>query len=319
MNLFDLIIVQPIFNLLEIIYSLIPGGDFGIALIIFTVLVRLAMWPLVKKQLHQTKIMQKIQPELKKIKVKAHGNKQLEGVMMMDLYKEYGISPFGSMGIILIQFPILIALYRVVRIFTVTRTDVAKYTYGIVTHIPAIGALVHNPNILNEKFLGIVDLSQQAISSKGISIALLVVVIISAVTQYISTKQMSTNQQDTKKIRDIMKEASSGKEPDQAEMNAAMMNNMMKITPIMTFVIMVGLPGALSFYYGISNIMAVLQQHLILNKDEGELFDLASKDKKEKNNKKENQYKKATERARKASEGTVIRIVANDKDKKQKG
>ena len=73
MSLFDTLIVQPIFNLLIAIYGLVPGGDFGVALIIFTILVRLIMWPLVKKQLHQTKVMRKIQPELKKIKAKAKG------------------------------------------------------------------------------------------------------------------------------------------------------------------------------------------------------------------------------------------------------
>ena len=86
MNLFDLIIVQPIFNLLMALYSIIPGGDFGVAVILFTVIVRLVMWPLVVKQLHQVKAMRKMQPELKAIKKKAKGNRQLEGMMMMELY-----------------------------------------------------------------------------------------------------------------------------------------------------------------------------------------------------------------------------------------
>ena len=64
MNLFDLIVVQPIFNLLMALYSIVPGGDFGVAVIIFTILIRIIMWPLISKQLHQVKIMRKIQPEL---------------------------------------------------------------------------------------------------------------------------------------------------------------------------------------------------------------------------------------------------------------
>ena len=80
MNIFDILIVQPIFNVLIGIYSLVPGGDFGVSLIIFTVLTRFVMFPLVKKQLHQTKIMRKLQPELAKIKKRAKGNKQLEGM-----------------------------------------------------------------------------------------------------------------------------------------------------------------------------------------------------------------------------------------------
>ncbi|MDB5186360.1 MAG: putative 60 kDa inner rane insertion protein, partial [Candidatus Saccharibacteria bacterium] len=60
--MFDTLIVEPLFNLLVIIYALIPGHNFGLAIIIFTILVRLLMWPLVKKQLHHAKEMRKLQP-----------------------------------------------------------------------------------------------------------------------------------------------------------------------------------------------------------------------------------------------------------------
>jgi YidC/Oxa1 family membrane protein insertase len=120
-NIFDILIVQPIFNLLIGLYSLIPGGDFGISLIIFTILVRFALFPLVKRQLHQTQAMKKLQPELAKIKKAAKGNKQVEGVQMLELYKKHGVSPFRSIGILLIQLPIFIALYHVIQIFTLHR------------------------------------------------------------------------------------------------------------------------------------------------------------------------------------------------------
>ena len=68
MNIFELIVVQPIFNLLVGLYSIIPGGDFGVSLILFTILIRFALWPLVVRQLHQTKAMRKLQPELARIK-----------------------------------------------------------------------------------------------------------------------------------------------------------------------------------------------------------------------------------------------------------
>ena len=96
MDIFQVVIVQPIFNLLIGIYSLIPGHDFGVAIILFTILIRFAMWPLVKKQLHQTKAMQKMQPELARIKRESKGNKQLESTRMMELYKKHDINPFGS-------------------------------------------------------------------------------------------------------------------------------------------------------------------------------------------------------------------------------
>src|ERR1700744_6417028 len=110
-NIFTTIIIQPIFNLLVLIYALIPGHNFGLSIIIFTIIVRLLMWPLVKKQLRQVKVMREIQPELKRIKKAANGNRQQESLMMMELYKERGISPFGSIGLLILQIPILIALY----------------------------------------------------------------------------------------------------------------------------------------------------------------------------------------------------------------
>ena len=72
-------VVQPIFNLLVLIYALIPGHNFGLAIVIFTVVIRLLMWPLVKKQLRQTKITRQLQPELKRIKKEAKGDRQREG------------------------------------------------------------------------------------------------------------------------------------------------------------------------------------------------------------------------------------------------
>ncbi len=107
MNLFDRLLTQPIFNLLAFIYNFI--GDFGVSIIIVTILIRLLMWPLVKKQLHQTKMMRQIQPELKKIKQKANGNRMLESTMLMELYRETNIKPWSWMLVLLIEIPSMIA------------------------------------------------------------------------------------------------------------------------------------------------------------------------------------------------------------------
>ena len=193
MDIFQLLIVQPIFNLLIGIYSFIPGGDFGIAVIIFTILVRFAMWPLVKKQLHQTKAMQKMQPELAKIKKETKGNKQLEGVRMMELYKKHDISPFRSIGILLIQLPIFIALYQVIQIFTQNRGQIDKLTYGFMKGLGPVQDLIANPEHFNEKLLGFLSLTGQAIKTSpfGIDVILLILAIGAAVTQYIMAKQIT--------------------------------------------------------------------------------------------------------------------------------
>ncbi len=113
-NLLDIIIVRPIVNILFIIFNLV--GDFGLAIIIFTIIVKLAMLPLTKRQLHQTKLMRKIQPELAQIKKNCNGNRQLESLQTMDLYKRYNVKPFASILTLLIQLPIFIAIFSAIRV-----------------------------------------------------------------------------------------------------------------------------------------------------------------------------------------------------------
>lgn len=308
MNIFELIVVQPIFNLLILLYSIIPGADFGIALIIFTILIRFALWPLVKRQLHQVIAMRKIQPELSAIKKKSKGNKQLEASQMMELYKKHGVNPFRSIGILLIQLPIFIALYQVIQIFTLSRDQVGRFTYDFLEGIAPIKSLIENPASFNEKLFGVVDLTAHAIGGPtgGFNIFLIFLAIIAAITQYIMSKQ--TAPADTgKRLRDIMSEAAEGKQADQSEMNAVVMNKMLKFLPFIMLLIMLNLPGALALYYVVSNIVAVIQQHILLKKDVEEMQAMAEEPVKQTG-------KKATAKARAkiATEGNIIRITAKD-------
>lgn len=312
MNIFDILIVQPIFNLLIGIYSLVPGGDFGVSLIIFTVLTRFVMFPLVKKQLHQTKIMRKLQPELVKIKKRAKGNKQLEGMQMLELYKKYGVSPFRSIGILLVQLPIFIALYYVIQIFTLHRDQIAKYTYDFLENIGPIKQLIEHPDQFNERLLGFIDLTKSAFANNSVDVFLVLLAVVAAVTQYIMSKQTLPQVESKKRLRDIMSEAASGKQADQSEMNAIVMGKMVKVLPIFMFFIMVTVPGALALYYAVSNIVAVLQQSYLLKQDEEELEEIAEKP--------TTTPKKATAKAREkiAKEAAVTRIAAKDTRKKGK-
>ncbi len=310
MNIFDVLIVQPIFNLLLGIYSLIPGRDFGVALVIFTIIVRFAMWPLVKKQLHQAKAMQKLQPELVKIKIAAKGNKQIESMKMMELYKEHDVSPFRSIGILFIQLPIFIALYTVIQFFTIHRDKIDTFTYGFMKGFEPIASIVTNPNNFNDKMLGFLDLTKVAFTSNpfNINYILLILAIVSAITQYIMSKQTMPQQQTKKKLRDIMAEAADGKQADQTEMNAIVMSKMTKFLPIMMLFIMISLPGAIALYYTVSNLVAVLQQRSILQQDTTEMIEIADEATAVKPG------KKATAKAREklATEATITRIVAKD-------
>lgn len=309
MDIFQVFIVQPIFNLLIGLYSFIPGGDFGVAVIIFTILVRFAMWPLVKKQLHQTKAMQKMQPELVRIKKETKGNKQLESVRMMELYKKHDISPFRSILILLIQLPIFIALYQVIQIFTAHREKISSLTYGFMKGLGPVQDLIANPSHFNDKLLGFLSLTGQAVTSSPftVNVVLLILAIGASYTQYVMAKQISPKNKTKKRFRDILNEAADGKEADKSEMNSVMMGSMTKFLPIMMFLIMINLPGAIALYYTVSNLVAVLQQGHILKEDASEMIEIAD-------SAPQTQHKKATAKARakEAQTATVIRIKAKD-------
>lgn len=320
MNIFELFIVQPIFNLLLAIYSVIPFADFGIAVIIFTIFVRFAMWPLVVKQLHQVKAMRKLQPELARIKKTSKGNRQAEGMQMLELYRKHGVKPFRSILILLIQLPIFIALFRVIQIFTSHRDQIEQFTYGFMQNIEAVKALIAQPDSLNVIFLGVVDITKTAITPQGISWILVLLAVLAAATQYIISKQTSP-QSSTKRLRDVLAEAGDGKQPDQAELNAVMASKMIKFLPFMMFFIMMSLPGAIGLYYVTSNIFAAIQQHFLLKKDVQEMEELADKQ-----IKKEGKKATAKARAKQAREATVVkgdakitRITAKDTPRKKEG
>ncbi len=306
MNIFDVLIVQPILNVLLAIYALLPGHDFGISLIIFTVLIRLLMWPLVKKQLHQTKLMRQVQPELKKVKAKAKGNKALEAQLMMELYKERGIKPFSSIGVLIIQLPIFLALFRVIHLFTDQRESLDTYIYGFMSHLETVKELLANPKTFNESFFGI-DLTRHAVGNEGIYIPLIILALIAAVFQYIQAKQTLPNQSSKKKLRDILKESAAGKQADQSEISAIMSSRMVMLMPIVLFFVVLYFPGALVLYYATFSIVAVIQQHIVLSRDEEELKAVAAAPTKK---------EKTEKRAKKAKEAKLV--TSNKKQQKKR-
>lgn len=312
MNIFEVLVIQPIFNLLIGLYSIVPGGDFGVSLIIFTILVRFALYPLVKKQLHQTKAMKKLQPELAKIKAETKGNKQLESMRMMDLYKQHGVNPFRSILILFIQLPIFIALYQVIRIFTYHRERIGEFTYSFLESVEPIRRVIENPSQFNEKLFGVIDLTQSAIGNNAVNFSILAIALIAAITQYYMSRQLMPQSENKKGFREIMNEAAAGKQADQAEMNALISSKMMKVFPFLMLFIMIGLPGALVLYYAVSNLVAVVQQSHVLKHDEEDLEELAEATPVQKKTTKK-QFKKPTK-----NNPRVTRITAKDTRKKRR-
>lgn len=289
-ELIDMVIVRPITNILFVIYGVV--GDFGLAIILFTILVKICLWPLVKRQLHQTRLMRKIQPELAEIKKNCNGNRQLESLQMMDLYKRNNIKPFRSMLTLLIQLPIFIALYTAVRVMVLPTTsdNLGIRAYPFVREISDINdviakqeAYLADPQNItydfHPKLFGVVELDVKPGLTSVSALVLLAFAIAAAFTQYwISTQQMpSKKSSKSRSFRQILKEAADGKEPDQTELNTVMTGQMSKMMPIIMLFIMINLPGALVFYYLISNLMTGVQQKYILRKSGDEMEIAADK------------------------------------------
>ncbi len=276
--MFTTVIVQPIFNLLVLIYALLPGHNFGLSIIIFTIVVRLLMWPLVKKQLHHAKAMRDLQPELKRIKQAAAGNRQQESVMVMELYKERQINPFSSLGIIILQLPILIGLYSGLRRIVADPHAILNFSYPALHHLPWLKVLATDIHKFDGSLFGFVNLTRSALEKGGgIYWPAMVIVAGSALAQYYQSKQLLPSPKESRSLRRILREAGQGKQTDQSEVNAAVGRSTRYFIPAMIFFITVNIASALSLYWLVSGVTAYLQQARVLKGDETELEAVADK------------------------------------------
>ncbi len=332
-ELIDFIIVKPIANILFVIYNFV--GDFGLAIIIFTVLVKLLMWPLMKSQLRQTQIMKKLQPELTKIKKNCKGNRQMESIQTMELYKRYKVKPMRSILTLIIQIPIFIALFTAIRVMVTPTTqdnlEMRAYTfthgYGKISEVIdaqqkclADGGTCNSGNYdFHPKLFNLVNLDAKItdiFQGSPYGWVILAFAVAASVTQYLVMQQQMPGKKKGKKksFRQIMEEAKEGKQPEQADLNNMMTGSMSKFMPVMLFFIMIPLPGALVFYYLLINIINAFQQKLILSRQDDDLKIESSKVK--------------TKDVKKIQEGQVIknkktgttitRISAKDTKKKRR-
>ena len=274
--MFETVLVKPIFNVLTLIYALIPGHNFGLALILFTIIVKMAMLPLLKKQLHHTKAMRKLQPELKKIKVAARGDKQKEAMLTMALYKEKEISPFAPIGLMFLQFPILIALYSGISRIVKDPNDVVTFSYDFIKNMSWMKELASDITKFDMSLFSIVDLKQNALSGNIYWPAMLIV-LLSAAIQYLTSKQIMVTDKNARKLKDILRDAKSGKESDSTEVNAAIGSLMIYFVPFMVFFISLGIASALSFYWLVTGFITYIQQSMIFKQDSEELAETTAK------------------------------------------
>jgi len=149
-DLWYLIIVDPTLNGLIALSGVLPKQvQFGLAIILLTVIVRLILLPVSMRQLKSTKAMQSLQPKMQELQKKYGRNKQKLQQETMKLYKESGINPIGCMGPMLIQFPVWIALYQsIMRALATTPENLLDLSQRLYSWQAVSHALPLNNNFL---------------------------------------------------------------------------------------------------------------------------------------------------------------------------
>jgi YidC/Oxa1 family membrane protein insertase len=243
-NLFDLLIVNPFTNALLLIYAFV--GNFGISIILFTIIIRLVTHPIMAQQIKSSTAMQELMAsdEWKKIQEKYKGDKEKLAQEQMRIYSERGVSPFSSCLPTLIQFPILIGFYQsIVRAIGVTPLQLLALVRGIypglenITSAASLSALIP----IQSKFLWMNLGQPEGIRLDFLPFAIPVLAIIVGLTTYFQTKLT------------IQPSASPNDQSSQ-------MNKMMGLyMPVLLFYFALNFASGLAVYFITSNLVGIAQ------------------------------------------------------------
>jgi YidC/Oxa1 family membrane protein insertase len=228
--LYTAILYKPLLNVLIVLYSYVTFRDLGVAVVLLTLIVRFALWPLFHKTTRSQIVMQKIQPEIKRIQKEQKQNRVRQSELLMELYRKHNINPLSGFGLLLIQIPVIIALYQV---FLSGFKDVSASLYSFV---PAVSSM-------NHLFLGLVDLTQPSI----------VLTVAAAVAQFVQGKTAGTPTKNE-----------APRDPNEAPDTAALISKqMMFIAPVITLVVLWKLPAVVGIYWLTTTVFSIFQQAIV--------------------------------------------------------
>lgn len=221
MNLYVELLYRPLLNTLFFLYGLLPFHDIGLAIILLTLLVRLVLLSPTVKTIRHQKRLSVLQPKVDALK-QLHGHdKERMAKELMELYKQEKVNPLSSCLPLLIQLPLLIALYRVFQVGLSVPPDGLLYSF------------VARPTSISPMFLGAIDLAKPNI----------ILVVITAAVQYLQMRTLPTAA------------ALSPSAMPEGERQAKLMNTQMQfIGPVLTLVIGLRLPSALILYWLVSTL-----------------------------------------------------------------
>jgi YidC/Oxa1 family membrane protein insertase len=231
--MFQTLFFDPLFNILIFLYNTVAFQDFGLSIILLTLLVRIIFAPLFYKSAKNQIVMQRLQPEIKKIQHNHKDNREKQAQVLMELYKTHNVNPFSGFLMLIVQLPVLIAIYRIF---------LQGFSPEIFDHLYSF---ISKPDHLNALFLGLINLEKRSILIVGLA----------AIVQYL---------QGNLALPKIEKEQA---------LSAAerISRQMVYLGPILTVVILSTLPAAIGLYWLVTSAFSVVQQIYInkrLNKKE---------------------------------------------------
>jgi len=237
---------QPIYNMLIYVVSNIPGYNLGWAIIILTIIIRLILFIPQQRALQSQRKLQEIQPRIKKLQEQYKDNQQMLAQQTFALYKEYKVNPFGSCLPLLIQLPILIALFFVIQ--NGLNPDNVFLLYQPLKNFDL--------SLIDVNFLGLLNLTKNEIYVLPLTVAAL---------QFIQMK-LSTARRKPKQDEDNPKKESKEKEKKGGQAEMEMATNMMTyFLPVMIALFTASAPSGVGVYWGVSTLFGIGQQLYVNN------------------------------------------------------
>jgi len=225
---FNAVFYNPIYNALVALVSFIPGGDVGVAVILVTVAIRLILLPFSLSAARTQRAMKTLEPKIKELKEKHKGDKEKEALETLSLYKEARVNPFASILTVLIQIPVLLALYFVFYYEPFPAINAAR-----------LYSLTPTPDFVSLEFLSIIS-----VAGKSMFLALL-----AGITQFIQAHMAlsgTMKPSDTKSM--------------QNDFQRVMGMQLKYVFPFIIGAISYSTSGAIALYFITTNIAGALQE-----------------------------------------------------------
>lgn len=256
MNPFDVLLIHPILNILIVFYRVLNAigipGALGFSIILLTIVIRMALWPLTAAQLKSTQKMAALKPHMDKIK-KDHGHDKIRHQQEISkLYKEHGVNPLAGCLPLILQIPVFIALYQVLLKIVDLKNGNFLDTINSQLYSPSL----HLQELPSVNFFGF-DLASKPNEWSQVGIFILIIPVVTGVLQFIQSKMLSPQTQGVKAI--VKKK----KDESMEDTMASMQSQMTLILPLMIAFFSYGFPVGLSLYWNTFTTIGIIQQYKI--------------------------------------------------------